>query len=98
MTPRSWIGKNEFEKKDRLFIFLRLLNFVISWKWAIVLPILCAYIFLKGPLRLTGLIVLLVFRLVQMFEMKGAMQHWFCPLFAHAHFTLFMRECVHLRL
>ena len=47
-----------------------------------MLPILCASVLLKETLSLTGLIVLLVLRLVHMFLMKQPTKYGFCPLLA----------------
>ena len=58
-----------------------------------MLPILCASVLLKETLSLTGLIVLLVLRLVHMFDTKKATQYGFCPLFARPFYFFYEGAC-----
>ena len=61
---------------------------LVSRKWSIVLPILCAPIFLKGTSSLSGLLLMvLVFGLVHIFELKEATQCF--DQFLQAHVVFF---------
>ena len=63
--------------------------FFVSRKWSIVLPILCASIFLKGISSLSGLLMLLILGLDHIFEMKAETQYGFWSLFESACCSFF---------
>ena len=70
---------------------------LVSRKWSIVLPILCAPIFLKGTSSLSGLLMVLVFGLVHIFELKAATQCFDRFLKAHVAFFFegsFISDCI----
>ena len=55
-----------------------------------MLLILFATIFLKETSSLSGLLMLLLLGLVDIFEMKAARQYGFDRVFFHAHVALFL--------